>query len=85
MRIVNILAQPVVFPGLYAGSGTTAVPPSLAGHSIVNMTLPCGAYMAYWDGKAAASGREAPSGVYGIELFVDGQKMPGTAKVFHSK
>jgi hypothetical protein len=85
MRVLNILSQPVVFPQLSAGSGTTAVPPALAGHRIVNMTLPCGSYVAYWDGKVAATGKEAASGTYGVQLFVDKVLQPGTVRIFRSK
>jgi hypothetical protein len=84
MRLLNILSQPVVFPQLYAGTGTTSVSPALAGHAIVNMTLPCGSYVAYWDGKVTATGKEAPSGTYGVQLFLD-NVLVSTTRIFHSK
>jgi len=85
VRLVNILAQPVAFPLLLTGSGGTSVSSSLAGKQVLNLTLPCGDYVAYWDGKVSATGREAPSGPYGVEVFVDNVKQPGTQKIFHSK
>jgi hypothetical protein len=85
IRLVNVLAQPVVFPWLYAGSGTTTVSSALAGQPIQSMALPCGDYIAYWNGKIMNVGREAPSGTYGVEIFIDGTKQPGTPKIFHSK
>ena len=84
MRLLNILSQPVVSPQLYAASGTTSVSPALTGHPIVNMTLPCGTYVAYWDGKLT-TGKEAPSGTYGVQLFVDNVLQPGTVRIFRSK
>lgn len=85
LRLVNILAQPVAFPLLYAGNGSTAVTSNLAGRQVLNLSLPCGDYVAYWDGKVSATGREAPSGPYGVELFINNVKQPGTPKIFHSK
>ena len=85
LRLLNILSQPVVSPQLYAAAGTTSVPPALAGHPIVNMKLPCGSYVAYWDGKIPATGKEAPSGTYGVQLFIDRVLQPGTVRIFRSK
>lgn len=85
VRLVNILAQPTAFPVLLVGSGGTAVSPSSAGKAVMNLSLSCGDYTAYWDGKVSATGREAPSGPYGIEIFIDNVKQPGTSKIFHAK
>ncbi|HEX4684891.1 MAG TPA: hypothetical protein VH277_19385 [Gemmatimonadaceae bacterium] len=85
MRILNILSQPVAFPQLYAGSGSTTVAPAVAGHAIASMTLSCGSYVAYWNGKVAATGKEAASGTYGVQLFIDKALQPGTVRIFRSK
>ena len=85
MRILNILSQPVAFPQLYAGSGTTSVPTGLAAHAIAGMTLPCGSYVAYWNGKVTATGKDAASGTYGVQLFIDKALQPGTVRIFRSK
>jgi len=85
VRLVNILAQPVAFPLLDAGRSPTPVAPSLAGKALTNLSLPCGDYVAYWDGFVSATRREAPSGPYGVEVFIDNVKQPGTSKIFHSK
>ena len=85
LRVLNILSQLVAFPQLSGASGTTSVAPALAGHPLVNMTLPCGTYVAYWDGRIAATGKEAPSGTYGVQLFIDKALQPGTVRIFRSK
>ena len=36
--------------------------------------LPCGNFVAFWDGKVQSTGREAASGVYIYELVVDGER-----------
>jgi hypothetical protein len=86
VRILNILAQPVVTPVLYGASdvSTTGMGSALAGQPIANLTLSCGAYTAYWNGKIASTGREAASGPYMVQISVDG-KLVGTMKIFYAK
>jgi hypothetical protein len=73
IRVYNVLAQLVAIPRL---EGEPA--PYKA---ISNLSLPCGRYIAYWDGKIMGSGREAASGVYLYELTVDGERTMGKAFV----
>jgi hypothetical protein len=40
---------------------------------VQEITLGCGSYTAYWDGKYLNSSREAASGVYLYRLDVDGR------------
>lgn len=68
LRIFNLLAQEVAVPVLEGGSGTVA-----GGDRIENVTLGCGSYTAFWDGKYKNSNREAASGVYVYRVEVDGQ------------
>ena len=70
MRIFNLLAQEVAVPVIQGGSGTTA-----GGEPIENITLGCGSYRAYWNGKLKNSNRDAASGVYAYRLEVDGQPL----------
>ena len=63
LRIYNVLAQLVAIPVL---QGQTDV--------IDNIRLPCGDYLAFWDGKVRGTGREATSGIYIYELVVDGER-----------
>ena len=63
LRIYNVLAQLVAIPVL---QGQT--------EAIDNVRLPCGDYLAFWDGKVRGSGREATSGIYIYELVVDGER-----------
>ena len=85
MSISNVLGQRVVVPVLYgSAANTTSVPSSLNGRPITNLSLGCGSYKAYWDGKLTGSGREAASGVYGVQLFVDNQ-LVFTKKILYSK
>ena len=63
VRIYNVLAQLVAIPAVQ-GSGET----------LDGLKLPCGDYVAYWDGKVRQTGREAASGIYIYELVVDGER-----------
>jgi len=73
IRIYNVLAQLVAVPHLEA--------PVRLDRPLQNQALACGEYIAYWDGKVLKSGRAAASGVYVIELVVDGNRYPRKAFV----
>ena len=73
VRIYNVLAQLVAVPHLEGSIGLD--------RPLQNLTLPCGDYSAFWDGKVLNSGREAASGVYLIELVVDGVRISRKAFV----
>ena len=75
LRIYNILSQVVAFAALADSasstdsSAATARPP----RPITNLALPCGSYVAEWNGMRSGDGaREAPAGVYMYQLLVDG-------------
>ena len=68
LRIFNLLAQEVAVPVIQGGTGSVA-----GGARIENVTLGCGKYTAWWDGKYKNSDREAASGVYVYRLEVDGR------------
>jgi hypothetical protein len=68
MRIYNLLSQEVAVPVIQGGSGSTA-----GGERIENITITCGKYTAYWNGKYKNSNRDAASGVYVYRLEVDGR------------
>ena len=70
LRIYNILSQLVAIPVLQGGAGGVA-----GGVKIVNLTLTCGDYVAYWNGKFLDSQKEVASGVYLYELRIDGQSL----------
>lgn len=67
VKIYNILSNLVAVPVLQGGSNGVA-----GGQPLNNLTLPCGEYVAFWDGKIQATGREAASGIYLYRLEVDG-------------
>lgn len=69
MRIFNVLAQSVAVPELRGSSSGVA-----GGQKLQNVSLPCGKYTAFWDGKYAKSGREVASGVYIFAVDVDGKR-----------
>jgi hypothetical protein len=68
LRIYNLLAQLVAVPVLVGGAGSAA-----GGQPLTNLTLPCGDYIAYWDGKYMVNGREVASGIYLYRLEVNGK------------
>ncbi|MEP6732431.1 MAG: hypothetical protein ABJE10_17430 [bacterium] len=67
VRVYNVLAQVVAIPRLEGEIGLN--------RPLANLSLPCGSYVAFWDGKIIKSGKEAASGVYLYELVVDGQRL----------
>jgi hypothetical protein len=67
LKVYNLLSQLVATPVLQGGSG--GVNP---GQPLDNVTVTCGEYVAYWDGKVLNTGREAASGVYYYRLEVNG-------------
>lgn len=75
LRIYNILSQLVAVPmlvdsaatGAAAEGDTTAVP-----RRIRELQLPCGSYVARWNGRHDRDGRRASPGVYMYQLLVDG-------------
>jgi hypothetical protein len=73
VRIYNVLAQLVAVPHLEGSIGLD--------RPLQNLTLPCGDYSAFWNGHVLDSGREAASGVYLIQLVVDGNRYPRKAFV----
>jgi hypothetical protein len=61
VRIYNLLAQVVAVPVLQAEREPEA---RTVGKPVDGVTLSCGTYTAYWNGKYLNSSREAASGVY---------------------
>lgn len=72
MQIYNVLAQLVAVPTLFGD-----------GRPLTNLSLGCGDYTAYWDGKVVNSGREAASGVYLYMMVINGERLAG--KMFVAK
>jgi hypothetical protein len=70
LRVYNLLAQVVAIPVLLGGNATSSGGGTPA---LQELTLTCGTYTAYWDGKYLNTGREAASGVYLSRLDVDGR------------
>jgi hypothetical protein len=66
VRIYNVLAQLVAVPKLEGEIGLN--------RPVSNLSLPCGSYTTFWDGKVLNTGKEAASGVYLYELVVDGER-----------
>ena len=86
MRLLNILAQPagtLVLLGP-APTSTSSATSSLNGSPLTNVRLACGDYEALWNGKANGSGREAASGTYIVQLFIDGQ-YSGSLRIYYRK
>lgn len=67
LRIYNIIVDLVAIPVLKGSSGGVN-----GGTPIDQVSLPCGQYEGYWDGKNRSNGREAASGIYLMRLDVDG-------------
>lgn len=86
MRILNILAQPVVTPVLQGPSAnsTSSASSALNGSRISNLKLECGDYVAFWNGKIEGGSREAASGTYIVQIIVDG-KLANSTRIYYRK
>ena len=73
MWIYNVLAQPVAVATLIVTPESDPVPPGFEGRPLYRLPLPCGRYVARWDGHHT-TGRRLPPGVYVADLVVDGQR-----------
>src|SRR6266581_6315419 len=85
VRILNVLGQRVATP-VFAGTSATStvsVSASLNKQPIDRLRLPCGSYLAYWDGNNQSTGKEAASGVYPYQVFADGRLL-ATGKMFNA-
>lgn len=71
VRIYNILSQIVGSPVLMDSTSTdTSTAPTK--RLVTNLALPCGEYVARWDGKHGRNARDAAPGVYMYQLVIDG-------------
>ena len=70
LRIYNVLAQLVAVPVLQGGE-------QAAGQPLLNVSLRCGTYTAYWNGSYMNTGQQVPSGVYVYVIEVDGRTAGG--------
>ena len=70
LRIYNVLMQLVAVPVIQGGAGNVA-----GGQPLQNVLLPCGQYVAYWNGNYLNTSKEVSSGVYLYALEVDGQRL----------
>lgn len=83
MRVMNILAQPVIAPILYgpAQTATSGASSSMNGSPLNNLRLGCGDYEAQWPPLGV---REPASGTYIVQYFVDGT-LAGTRRIYYRK
>lgn len=73
MLIYNVLAQPVAIATLVVTPDSDPVPPGTENRRLFRTPLPCGRYVARWDGRHT-TGRRLPPGVYVADVVVDGQR-----------
>jgi hypothetical protein len=85
LQIYNLLMVPIAVPVLQGiqSTSTTPFPEEWRGQPLRNLRLGCGRYVGFWDGNLP-SGKEAPSGPYIAQLFID-KKKAGTLKIFNGK
>ncbi|HET7565698.1 MAG TPA: hypothetical protein VFJ96_11920 [Gemmatimonadaceae bacterium] len=68
LRIYNVLAQLVAVPILQGGDESIGQP-------VVNLSLHCGSYTAYWSGNYLSTSMQVPAGVYLYSIEVDGKSV----------
>ena len=73
IQILNILAQLVAVPVLEAPGTQAATPGPAVSGPISTRKLPCGEYVADWNGELLDSGKPAAAGTYVVRLTVDGK------------
>lgn len=78
LKVYNLLAQQVAVPVNQAEGGVAG------GQPIESLPLPCGRYVAYWNGKYQNSERDVASGIYIARLEVDG-RMAAVKKMLVTK
>jgi hypothetical protein len=77
LRVVNALSRPVAhFIVKGDTSSITSVSLTLVGQRLDNLKLGCGLYVGFWDGNLP-NGKEAASGVYLAQLYIDGKLQGG--------
>lgn len=62
LKVYNVLVQMVAIPVLQSGRGEV----------LNDIRLPCGDHVALWDGRTVQGRTEPASGVYYVQLTVDG-------------
>ena len=86
VQVVNILGQVTAIPTVFGPSLTSISSASTAfnGRLLSNLKLPCGDYVGLWNGKLGTTEKEAASGPYIVQFYVDG-KLMGTRRIFYRK
>lgn len=72
LRVYNILSQVVAVAVLADSANADQSTPTSSARALSNLELPCGSYVARWDGKLTKADRDAAPGVYMYQLMVDG-------------
>ena len=72
LKIYNVLAQVVAIPLLRDSAADSAAAPH-AERPLENVSLGCGSFQAFWNGKVMRTGQDAAPGVYVYQLIVDGK------------
>jgi hypothetical protein len=73
LRIYNILSQVVAIAVLADSTNADQSMPASNARELSNFTLPCGDFVARWDGRLAKNDRVAAPGVYMYQLMIDGR------------
>jgi hypothetical protein len=86
LRILNVLGQQVAFFQLQgpANTTTTTTVGVVNGQPLSNVKLGCGNYRAYWSGNLP-NGKEAASGTYIVQLFIDNKLAAPARKIYNAK
>jgi len=86
IRILNLIGQLVANPRFQgpAATSTSAVSASLNGRFLNDLPLPCGRYVAWWDGFYQGTTREAASGIFIYQFYID-RVLVGTKRMYNKK
>jgi hypothetical protein len=73
LKIYNVLAQVVAIPALRDSAAIDSAAAPQEERPLENVSLGCGSFQAFWNGKVMRTGQDAPPGVYVYQLIVDGK------------
>jgi len=83
MQVINALGQVVTVP-VFESTACVSIAAVANGTPIRNLRLPCGKYVAFWDGNYQGTTKEVASGIYVVRLVID-QDKPLSRRMFVRK
>jgi hypothetical protein len=86
IQIRNVLGQLTAIPILQGptASASSTGNTTMNGQPVSNLSVGCGSYVTWWNGKILTTTKEAASGMYIVMLTIDG-KLAATKRIYYRK